>query len=239
MSELPRLVDDSEADPELARLFRAGRPPAPLSSVAFGRSRRRVLGLAAAPAALSAFALIQKAALGAVVGMAAVAAVALPQLMLEPAAPSVAPTRKVAPGRALAPPSADSRRRAPSAAVAALSAALASSATTSPPPPGADVGRRVASSDEGEHALVRESRSLERARAELERRPALCLQLLLAHARAFPQGALLAERELLTVASLMRLGRRSEAQAAAQALRARSPGSLYEERLESLLGEAP
>jgi hypothetical protein len=53
----------------------------------------------------------------------------------------------------------------------------------------------------------------------------------------FPNGALLVEREFLTVSALERLGRRREAEARANALRARSPGSLYERRLEKLFDD--
>lgn len=225
MNEFPRLIDDGEADPELARLFRAGRPPAPLPRTALGRSRRRVLGLVTAPAALSTLALIQQAALGAALGTATAVGVALPRLMAEPtAAPRRVTSATAAPARAVIPRRGERTFEAPPAAPSA-SFEL--------------VRRPAASAATAEHALLRETRLLERARAELVPRPELCLQLLLAHAREFPRGALVLERELLTVASLVRLGRRSEAEARAAALRARSPGSLYEERLERLLGDTP
>jgi hypothetical protein len=223
MNELPRLIDDSDAEPELARLFRAGRPPAPLSRVAFERSRRRVVGLAAMPAALGVLALVQHAALGAALGTAAAVLAALPRLLPEPsAAPQAVPTVTAAPARAVIP----RVERAPEAPPSAATEPSASPDSARQPAPSATTA---------EHLLVREARLLERARAELARRPEVCLGLLTEHAREFQGGALALERELLTVASLVRLGRRAEAESHAQALRARAPGSLYEERLERLL----
>jgi hypothetical protein len=229
MKELSRLVDDRD-EPELARLFRAGRAPAPLPRAAFERSRRRVLALAA-PATLGMVALIQHAALGAALGTATAVVVALPRLLAEPsaapsAAPHPAPSVTVPQARAAAP----RVERAPEALPSAAAEATASFEITRLPAP---------SSSSTEHLLVRETRLLERARAELAQRPERCLALLSEHALEFPSGALALEREFLTVASLVQLGRRAEAEARAEALRARSPGSLYEERLERLLGETP
>jgi len=227
MKELSRLVDDGDAEPELARLFRAGRAPTPLSPRTFERSRRRVLGLAAAPATLGALALIQQAALGAALGTASALVVALPRFMAEPsAAPQTAPSATVTHVPAVVP-------RVEPALEPIPSAAAESSASF-------EIARQPApSATTTEHLLVRETRLLARARAELALRPERSLTLLSEHAREFPNGALALERELLTVASLVRLGRRTEAEARAEALRARSPGSLYAERLERLLGKTP
>jgi hypothetical protein len=227
MKELPRLVDDGDEEPELARLFRAGRAPTRLSRDVFQRSRRRVLGLAAAPATLGVLALVQQAALGAALGTASAVFVALPGLMAGPSpAPVAAPSAKVVESRT---------------AVAHVERAPAAlpSASAEPSASFESARRPVPSATTTEHLLVRETRLLERARAELAGRPERCLGLLSEHAREFPHGSLAIERELLTVASLVRLGRRSEAEARAEALRARSPGSLYEERLERLLGNTP
>ena len=79
---------------------------------------------------------------------------------------------------------------------------------------------------------------LEAARSELERRPAAALSKLAQHEREFSHGALALEREFLVISALVHLGRRSEAETRAAALRARSPGNLYEQRLEALLGGA-
>jgi hypothetical protein len=189
-----------------------------------------VLGLAA-PATLGVLALIQQAALGAALGTATAVVVALPRLMTEPSvAPSAAthpvPSATVPQARAAVP----RVERAPEALPPAAAEPSASFEITRQPAP---------SATSTEHLLVRETRLLERARAELAARPERCLALLSEHAREFPNGALALEREFLTVASLVRLGHRAEAEARAAALRARSPGSLYEERLERLLGKTP
>jgi hypothetical protein len=90
----------------------------------------------------------------------------------------------------------------------------------------------VAPSDDA--GLARELALLEAARSEVERRPGSALSLLARHEVEFPNGTLALEREFLVVSALERLGRRREAEARANALRARSPGSLYERRLEKL-----
>jgi hypothetical protein len=90
--------------------------------------------------------------------------------------------------------------------------------------------------ESGEHDLSREARALESARELLARSPAQALSLLSRHEREFPDGTLAVERELLTVDALLRLGRRSEAEARGRALRGRAPSSLYERRLEKMLG---
>jgi hypothetical protein len=55
------------------------------------------------------------------------------------------------------------------------------------------------------------------------------------HARRFPKGMLSIERELSAIEILERAGRRSEALARAETLRARARETPYSERIESLL----
>jgi hypothetical protein len=86
--------------------------------------------------------------------------------------------------------------------------------------------------------LGREIRLLERARRLIDSNPALALDTLLEHERAFGNGTLVLERKFLEVQALWRLGRRAEARMRANALRANAPGSLYERRLSQLLGES-
>jgi hypothetical protein len=76
---------------------------------------------------------------------------------------------------------------------------------------------------------------LERARQLLSSSPGQALAVLTDHERSFPQGTLGPEREILAVDALVRLGRRNEAERRGRALLARSPGSLYEERLARIL----
>lgn len=223
MSDLPRLIDDDEADPELAQLFRAGRHPAPIPGAAFERSRKVVLGLVAAPAALGVLTWVQYAALGAALGTMVAAAAALPRFLAAPAVSPNPPGSSVASAPSVAPP----LERAPDPVPSVAPAPTASLGIEWHPAP---------STTPAEHELLRETKLLENARAELERRPELCLELLREHGREFPNGTLALEREFLTVASLIRLGRRSEAEARAAGLRARTPGNLYEKRLQRLLG---
>jgi hypothetical protein len=63
------------------------------------------------------------------------------------------------------------------------------------------------------------------------------LMFLDAHQREFPHGALEIERELMAVDALLKLGLRQDAQLRAAQLRARAPGSIYEQRLARLLGD--
>jgi hypothetical protein len=226
MSEPRRIVDDGSASPELARLLRAARPPRPLDAVTFERSRRRLMALGAVPAALGVLVWVKHAALGAVLGIAVAAAATAPR-WLAPRESSVAAPASAMPSSTLVP------REEP----------VSVAPPPTPPPSAVSEPRRTvevpsapaASSDGG---LSRELALLESARSELERRPGSCLALLARHEREFPGAALAVEREFLRVSALLRLGRRSEAEARANALRARSPGSLYERRLDALLGDA-
>jgi hypothetical protein len=223
MTEFSRLVDDEGADPELARIFRAGRAPTPLSHVTFERSRKRVLGLVAAPVAIGVLTLMQHAALGAALGTTAALVVAMPRLLADP---PLTPRALPASSATSTLTSADAPERAPLPL------------PTEPPAPAASVDvelHAAAPASAAEHPLLRETKLLEQARAELDRRPARCLELLAEHSREFPNGALGLERDFLAVASLIKLDRRPEAEARAASLRARAPGSLYEERLERIL----
>jgi hypothetical protein len=63
--------------------------------------------------------------------------------------------------------------------------------------------------------------------------------VLLDHEQRFPSGHLRIERELLLVDALVRLGRRPEAEARAASLERQNPNSLYNERLDQILGKLP
>ena len=215
-----RLVDDDAADPELARLLRAARPPHPLEAATFERSRRHVVALGSVPAALGVLVWVKHAALGAVLGVVVTAAVSAPRFLVTRDSVAPAPSASV---RKQAPT--PSRRPRPVGPVATAEPSAAPVAVIAPAP-AVDAG------------LSRELLLLESARAEIERHPRSSLALLSQHEREFPRGALAVEREFLTVSTLVRLGRLREADARAAALRARAPGSLYEQRLDALLGHA-
>jgi hypothetical protein len=228
MSEPRRLRDDGSSHPELGRLLRAARAPQALDTATFERSRRRVTALGAVPAALGVLVWIKHAALGlgAVLGVTVAAAATSPRWLAPreevAAPPASAVVRKGAPVRVLPPPAPPSSLPEP--------APIPETTSGSAPAP--------ASAPSADGGLSRELALLERARSELERRPGSALVLLAQHEREFPHGALSLEREFLEISALVRFGRRAEAEARAAALKARSPGSLYERRLDAIFGDA-
>jgi hypothetical protein len=127
-------------------------------------------------------------------------------------------------------------------------APIASSPSASPPPPdlrlpsvaldrGAEPPSAASSGPaRNPDSLSREAELLEQARAELGGNPAEALRIAQKHASLFPNGKLSIERELVAVDALQRLGRAQEARARGDALLARSPGSLYEQRIRRILG---
>ncbi len=84
-----------------------------------------------------------------------------------------------------------------------------------------------------EHGLTAEARYLEEARSRLNSDPRGALDATRAHRSRFPNGQLAAERELIAVDALLRLGRRREAERRAEALLGVS--GLYERRARRLL----
>jgi hypothetical protein len=84
-------------------------------------------------------------------------------------------------------------------------------------------------------ALAEEARLLERARAELDARPARAIEILREHERRFPEAVLDAEHEVIAVEALVKVGRRKEARARAERALARHPGGLYAEQMRRVL----
>ena len=76
---------------------------------------------------------------------------------------------------------------------------------------------------------------LARAQAALASSPRTALDLVSVHARRFGAGALAQERETIAIAALLRLGRRNEAEARAEAFRSAFPTSAYTRRIDVLL----
>ncbi|MBN1609443.1 MAG: hypothetical protein JW940_22625 [Polyangiaceae bacterium] len=87
-------------------------------------------------------------------------------------------------------------------------------------------------------SIADEARLLESARAALGTDPARALRITEEHARKHPMAQLSAERELIVIDALVRLGRRDEALRRAAPGLARAPNSLYAKRLRQLLGQA-
>ena len=100
-----------------------------------------------------------------------------------------------------------------------------------PAAPSGDPAARAPATDQ----LAEEVALLDQARAELGSSPGRALALAESHAVRFLRGKLGMERDLLIVDALRRLGRTGEARARAEAILARAQGSLYEERIRSII----
>jgi outer membrane protein assembly factor BamD (BamD/ComL family) len=91
--------------------------------------------------------------------------------------------------------------------------------------------------DEG-HGGASELELLKRARAALEAHPARALRLARQHARRFPEGDLVQERQVVVVEALVRLGRVEEARARARRFRQRYPDSIHNRGIDAALERA-
>ena len=215
------------------------------------RSLARATRLAALPAAAGASWLGLKTAVAAIAAgavAATAAAVVLPERTPssppqhesvsakppKPAEPRHNSRRLSAPDPLPEPPSDEPapgpNRSLAAPAVAAPPAPFAAGVT----PPSASVADFGAQATD---ALAAETRLLESARSALGGEPARALQITREHAARFPAGRLSAERSIIEIDALLRLGRRAEAQARSERLLRGSPQSLYAERVRRLLAE--
>ena len=112
----------------------------------------------------------------------------------------------------------------------------AASAPPVPRAPGSSLSTKTAAatSAEGPEAEVR---LLERAQDALRTRPAEALALADDHARRFPSGMLVQEREVIAIEALVKTGRASDARARAGRFRQRFPGSSHTRRIDTLVAE--
>jgi len=245
MSAPRRWLESEEASAEALELLRAGRPPQRMDDAVRRRSRQRVVGLAVMPAAAAGLlASWSQLALGALLGTAGT--VAVMSALSVVGAPATTPPRA-----SVTPPSAapSLRPRTPPSRPVPLGAdADAGSSERSAPTPPSNgrvpvTGSKLAASEAPPLApagdgLPQEIQLLEEARSQLGREPAQAERILLEHARRFPRGQLRVEREFLLIDALVRLGRKSEAEARARVLEGQAPTSLYGERLDQILGRA-
>lgn len=227
MNEMKRLREGTD-DPELEALLGAGRFVEDLPDDVRDRSRKRVTALASAPVAAGLMFWVQHAALGAALGVTVVAAAQAPRMFSKtsagasvsttPTATAPAPRAKAVDVPANPPPNAQSEPPAQNTAqpVARVPAPMSSANAVD---------------------LDAELALLDRARRELDTNAQRSLGLLERHRTEFIGSALFAEREILAITALVRLGRRLEAEGRAESLRQRIPGSLYAERLEGILRE--
>jgi hypothetical protein len=240
MSAPRRWLESEEASSEALELLRAGRPPRSMDEAVRRRSRRRVAGLATLPAAAGALAAWPQLALGALVGVTGTVAVmtalsvggtpaetntstAPPAVVRAAPAPTPVPT----PVSSASPTDDDAAPR--------LAAPAGTRRVTSGPQATMSEAPRPVAVAEG---LQQEIQLLEEARSKLAADPASAERALLEHERRFPAGQLRVEREFLMIDSLVRLGRRGQAEQRARALQGQAPKSLYGERLEQILGHS-
>ncbi|HYP77530.1 MAG TPA: hypothetical protein VER12_16275 [Polyangiaceae bacterium] len=252
MKEPQRLSNDDHAPAELRALLRAAARARPLDPAVRERAGARVARAAVFPIAAASW-LSAKTAIAALSVGFGTAVVALVALVPEPA-PQIAPATRGSNASA-------SHRTAPVARALPIAAPVAAASAASDPdssrtsgnvgvfpnepadaPP---VGMRSATgrpspSSESEAAprggeLAAESALLERARSALRQAPSEALALVREHAERFPRGQLGAERALIEMDALHRLGRDQEARRLAQAWLSRSHDDLYVERVDQLL----
>lgn len=77
---------------------------------------------------------------------------------------------------------------------------------------------------------------MKRARATAIGDPAQALAITRRHRAEFPNGVYAQERDFIAISALLKLGRRSEAEARAAAFRRRYPRSAYLVQIERMLG---
>jgi hypothetical protein len=105
---------------------------------------------------------------------------------------------------------------------------------SAPAPSNAHTAPAEASSA-SEDALAGEAKLLNQAHDAMSSDPRRALAIASEHAKRYPHGQLAAERELILVQALVKLGRDREAEARGRALRKSAPNSIYGERLDTIL----
>ncbi len=255
-SELRQLLSGADAAPPLpselrGRLFgyakklaAGGLVSSSVGLMSEGSAAAKVLGLWTG-ATVGTKLVLGSVLLGAVGGA---GYVALAPQVVEPAPvtsvvpPSAAPHQPTPSVKAMtaaipvAHPTGNSTRGQPVPAPAGQPFAAASGSIPSVAPPASG---SVAVAAFADPTLKDEALWLETARAALGQDPQHALELADRHRQHFPTGQLGAERELIAVDALLRLGRRDEAERRAQPSLAQASGSLYQRRLRQLLQGEP
>jgi hypothetical protein len=103
------------------------------------------------------------------------------------------------------------------------------------PRPSATHAAPAEASSAAEDALAGEAKLLNQAHDAMSTDPRKALTIAGEHAKLYPHGQLAAERELILVQALVKLGRVREAEARGRALRKSTPNSIYGERLDTIL----
>ncbi len=141
------------------------------------------------------------------------------------AAPSASLVVAPSPSEQLAPLSPPSEQSAP------LSPPSPSTGASSKPTLGPGPSSAPPSDFAAEFTLLRS------AQDALRSNPSEALHLASEHTRRFPRGTFAQEREIIAVEALVKLDRRSEAEARAERFHKAYPGSTHRARLASLLGK--
>jgi hypothetical protein len=226
------LRHDASAPADMRAVLASAKASHPLPDAVRARSEEKLDRLMIVPAAAGLVLWMKGLAVAACLGAGVVTVTqVLPAVRRNPR--SASPVSPVNVRRVVAdipPPASPS---APSAAHAATPAAPAPFLPARPHESPEPAGERVPSPDD---SLAREVAMLERARALLETSPAEALAALDVHAATFPAGRLAMERELLAVDALSRAGRVADARRRGEVLLASAHGSIYEERVKTMLG---
>jgi len=230
---------------EMLRELGPGSPPSPqtkqrvydglltaLGTAAMSATQQPLVnGQAATTGALSSIASSKAALIGAGLWLFGGATGAVVYGALRPAEVRVIYVDRPAAMASVAPPSNELPLAAP---VAPASAALSPSAARSGSrraPPERDVS---AGAIRGSSDLARERAVLDVARANAAKgEPEHVLEEVERHRQQFPYGRLAEEREALAIRALLSLGRKTEAQARAQAFRAAYPNSFLAPMLDA------
>jgi TolA-binding protein len=221
----PRLREGgSKAPSELKDLFLAAKQPEPLTPATEARLAAHVsmLGTLPVPPLVKGLPWLIAGGAVALVG-------ALGLLAERAPAPATAPSP---PASASSPPAAAVDEVAPAAPAPEMQPPL-----EKPRAPATNAGHvaPAEAASSSEDALAGEAQLLNQAHAAMASDPHQAYAFASAHAKRYPRGQLAAERELILVQALVKLGRVREAEARGRALRKSAPSSIYGQRLDAIL----
>jgi hypothetical protein len=230
MSAPRRWLDDPDADEALREVLRGAPASRPLDQITRRRLGARVRSTSALPVAAAGWLFVKSAgaALGVVLGTGALAVSTGVVEWLPRATPTQdAAAPKTRQTSALAKPPAPREVEPVTPLIEDEPPPLPLNPT--PALPSAPATSAVST-------LSAEVALLERARRELQAAPASALTTASEHVKRFPRGQLAAERTLIQIDALHRLGRDAEARALGRGLLEGASGGLYAERVRQLLG---
>jgi hypothetical protein len=257
MSTPRRWVDSTDASDEIRSLFAAGKPTVRISREDHARLNRRLANHLAATALATYVVAWKSVALAAVIGLAAATgAVVGARALLAARVPSTSPVpahastgtpsltavssevpRSASRSSADKPAPAPSTNADPPRGSVAASRAPLQRAPSSPSARG--LGESETAPDVPGDTLAAEIVLVDEARSHYAANPQETLDVLSEHARRFPDGKLVFERELLALDALKELGRTGEEQARAERLLGVVRGTIYEQRVRTHLPGGP